>query len=131
VAQRVAGRLVVSGIVGEIAERARADPEIERILAAALRSRLFDETVARLLDTDGLWRLVDEVASSPSVLKAVEHQGIGFVDEVGERARSRSRRADAWVERLAWRVTRHEGEDPQPDESAPTLPATPPPDNGP
>jgi hypothetical protein len=130
-AQRVAARLLEDGIIEEIAERALAGPEAGRVLAVALRSRLLDEAVPGLLETDGLWRLVDEVARSPSVLKAVEHQGLGFVDEVGAGARNRSRRADAWVERLAGRMTRREGEESQTDVSAQTSPATRPPDNGP
>jgi hypothetical protein len=129
-AQRVAARMLEDGIAEEIAERALASPEAERILVAALRSGLFDDAVAELLKTDGLWLLVDEVARSPSVLEAVAHQGTGFAEQVGERARSRSRRADAWVERVAGRTRRHDAEHGPPDASAPTVPATRPPGEG-
>ena len=75
--------------------RGRAHPR-RRTAQRALRRRR-----QGLLKTDGLWRLVDEVARSPSVVEAIAHQGTGFAEQVGGRARSRSRRADAWVERVA------------------------------
>lgn len=129
-AQRVVDRLLESGIIEEIAERVLTGPEAEHILAAALRSGLFDDAVTGLLKTDGLWRLVDEVARSPSVVEAIAHQGTGFAEQVGERARSRSRRADAWVERVARGKRRQDAEHAQPDTNAPTLPATLPPGEG-
>ena len=62
-------------------------------------SGLFDRFADRLLASDGLWRLIDEIAESPSVTAAISGQGLGFADQLGGEVRTRSRRADAWVER--------------------------------
>ena len=52
-----------------------------------------------------LWRLVDELASSPAVTGAITQQGLGFADQVGDVARARSRTADDWLERRARRLS--------------------------
>jgi hypothetical protein len=62
-------------------------------------SGLFDRFADRLLASDGLWRLIDEIAESPSVTAAISGQGLGFADQLGGEVRTRSRRADEWVER--------------------------------
>ena len=62
-------------------------------------SGLFDHFVDRLLASDGLYRLVDEIAESPSVTAAISGQGLGFADQLGGELRTRSRRADHWLER--------------------------------
>jgi len=62
--------------------------------------------VARLVRTDALWLLVDEVARSPAVTEAIAQQGVGFADEVAGAVRVRSRRADALLERAARRALR-------------------------
>ncbi len=106
VVQRVIDRLLEDGIAEEIADRALAGPESERLLAAALRSPLVEEAVAQLLENQAVWILVDEIARSPSVTEAIAHQGTGFLDQVAARARDRSRKADARVQRLADRLAR-------------------------
>jgi hypothetical protein len=105
-AQRVADRLLEDGIVEQIAERAIAGPELSRVVANVIQSELLDESVAWLLETQALWILVDEIARSPSVTDAIAKQGSGFVEQVAESARGRSREADAWVQRVARRVGR-------------------------
>src|SRR5438270_1920594 len=75
-----------------------------RLVDSFFDSGMFDRLVERLLESDGLWYLVDEVAQSPAVLAAVSQQGLGFADQVGEQVRDRSRRADDWLERAARRV---------------------------
>lgn len=82
-------------------------------------SGLFAHFVDRLLESDALWHLVDEIAQSPSVLAALSQQGLGFADQIGRIARDRSRRADHRVERIAGRLRQH------PDEEAPTEPGLP------
>jgi hypothetical protein len=105
-ARRVADRLLEDGIAEQIAERALAGPELGRVVASVIQSELVEESVACLLETQALWILVDEIARSPSVTEAITHQGTGFVDQVTESARGRSREADAWVQRVARRVGR-------------------------
>jgi hypothetical protein len=67
-------------------------------------SGLFDHLLQRLGENPALWRLIDEIAQSPAVLAAVSQQGLGFADQVGDEMRSRSRRADDWLERAARRL---------------------------
>ena len=66
-------------------------------------SGLFDRFVDRLLASDSLWRLIDEVADSPSVTAAISGQGLGFADQLGGELRTRSRLADRWLERRVGR----------------------------
>lgn len=70
-------------------------------------SRLFDRLVDGLLASDGLWRLVDEVAASPAVMAAVSQQGLGFADQLGNAVRARSRKGDRRLERAADRLAGH------------------------
>ena len=53
-------------------------------------SGLFDHFIERLLASESLWHLVDEVAASPAVTAAISHQGLGFADQVGNELRSHS-----------------------------------------
>jgi hypothetical protein len=56
------------------------------------------------LVSDGLWRLIDEIASSPAVRAAVSQQGLGFADQLGDVVRERSRKGDRRLERVADRL---------------------------
>ena len=111
--QRVVDRLLESGEVERLLDSTR----MQAIAAQALGSEgtaqlidrffdsgLFDRFVDRLLSSDGLWRLVDEIAASPAVRAAVSQQGLGFADQVGESVRARSRKGDRRLERAAERL---------------------------
>ena len=67
---------------------------MDRLVAQVLDSRLVDASVARVLASDELWLVVDEVAQSPAVTEAITQQSAGFADqvagEVGERSRERT-----------------------------------------
>ena len=69
-------------------------------------SGLFDQFMERLAASDALWRLIDEIATSPTVTAALSKQGLGFADQVGDLMRDRSRKADHRAERIADRLTR-------------------------
>jgi hypothetical protein len=88
-------KVAVKRVIGSDAARV--------LIAEFFDSGLFDEFVDRLLASDALWRLVDEVAASPAVTAAITQQGLGFADQVGGEVRSRSRRADDWIEQRARR----------------------------
>ncbi|MGE5617487.1 MAG: hypothetical protein ACM3UX_00970 [Candidatus Woesearchaeota archaeon] len=131
----VANRAVEAGMEVErrASERVLGSAEFERLLTSALESPrvqaalrnavatdafkqvvadfvdagIVDVLLERLLTRPALWQLVDEVAASPAVTAAITQQGLGFADLVGEEARSRSRKADDWLERMARRLTRH------------------------
>jgi hypothetical protein len=81
-----------------------------QLIASMFETGLFDEFVDRLIASDGLWRLVDEVAASPAVAAAVTQQSLGFLDQVGDRVRARSRGADDRLEHAAQRLRRHRDE---------------------
>jgi hypothetical protein len=67
-------------------------------------SGFIDRLFERLLASESLWHLIDEIAGSPAVTAAVSQQGLGFADEVGDQVRTRSRKADDWMERAARRL---------------------------
>lgn len=71
-----------------------------------LDSPAMDRLVARLLESEELWRVVDEIAQSPAVTEAITRQSVGFADQVAGQVRDRSRSADARLERAARRVLR-------------------------
>ena len=71
-----------------------------------IESRLLDQVVARLLESEELWLLVDEIAQSPAVTEAITQQSLGFADEVADEVNVRTRRADAVAERVARRLLR-------------------------
>jgi hypothetical protein len=116
---RVADRLLSEGLVEETTVRvlegeefeyavqaALESPAVERLIGSAIESRLLDQAVARLLESDDLWLIVDEIASSPAVTAAIAQQSVGFADQVAGGVRSRSRNADAWLEGRARRAFR-------------------------
>lgn len=92
--------------VGHLLEQLVRSPGNERLVALLVDSPLPEEIVRQLLETEALWVFVDEIARSPSVTEAIAHQGAGFVDEIADKARDRSRSADIWVQRVARRVGR-------------------------
>jgi hypothetical protein len=79
---------------------------MERTVGQVIESRLLDQVVARLLESEELWLLVDEIAQSPAVTEAITQQSLGFADEVADEVNVRTRRADAIAERVARRLLR-------------------------
>jgi hypothetical protein len=115
--QRAVDRLLESGEL----ERLLASARLQAIVAQTLRSEgatqlidtffdsgLFDRLVDRLLSSDGLWRLVDEIAASPAVRAAISQQGLGFADQLGDSVRERSRKGDRRLERVADHLMRRD-----------------------
>lgn len=74
-----------------------------RLIDTLFDSGLLDRFFERLLASESLWNMIDEIASSPAVTAAISQQGLGFADQVGDEVRSRSRKADDWMERAARR----------------------------
>ncbi len=110
---RAVDRLLETGELGRLLASARLQSVVAQVLRSEGASQLvdtffdsglFDRLVDRLLSSDGLWRLIDEVAGSPAVRAAVSQQGLGFADQVGESVRTRSRKADRRLERAADRL---------------------------
>lgn len=100
-------RAIANGLVERIVDRLVAEGVVERAVDRVFdERRVIDEMVKRLLESDGLWVLVDEIAQSPAVTDAIGRQSIGFADQVAGQVRERSRRADARLERAARRALR-------------------------
>jgi hypothetical protein len=104
--QEDVARALESDALARLLDRVLNSPASERLMSQVLRSPLLEETVTRLLESEELWILVDEIARSPSVTEAITHQSAGFIDEVTDRVRDRSREGDALLERTARRFSR-------------------------
>ncbi len=117
--QRVAERVLHSRELQRLIVSVMESAEVRTALGEVMSSQavqemvdivfdngLFDHVVDRLLASDAMWRLIDEVATSPAVRAAVTQQGLGFADQIGEDVRRRSRRADDWLERAAQGLVR-------------------------
>jgi hypothetical protein len=99
-------RVLEGAELERVVEAALESPTVERIIGRAIDSRLADQAVVRLLQSDDLWLLVDEVARSPAVTAAIARQSASFADQVAGGVRTRSSNADAWLERRARRLLR-------------------------
>jgi hypothetical protein len=109
-ASRVGEEAVDRVLDSALAKRAIARA-VERVAdemgeGPALDSPAMDRLVARLLESEELWLIVDEIAQSPAVTEAITRQSVGFADQVAGQVRDRSRSADARLERAARRMLR-------------------------
>ena len=102
-------RLLASAQVQAIVAQVVKSDGATRLIDTFFDSGLFDRFVDRLLASDGLWRLVDEIASSAAVRAAVSQQGLGFADQLGDAMRQRSRKGDRRLERVADHLLRRDG----------------------
>jgi hypothetical protein len=100
-------RGIADGLVERIVDRLVAEGVVERAVDRVFdEQRVIDEIVKRLIESEALWVLVDEIAQSPAVTEAIGRQSIGFADQVAGQVRLRSRKADARIERVARRALR-------------------------
>jgi hypothetical protein len=97
---------------------------MEALVGDVLDSRLLDTSIARVLASEELWLVVDEVARSPAVTEAIAHQGAGFADQVAGELGERSRRADARLEGMVRRLLRRRPAPEDPD-GAVAMPGPP------
>jgi hypothetical protein len=111
--QRAVDRLLDSGELERLLDSARLQAIVAQVIQSDgatqlidtfFDSGLFDRFIDRLLASDGLWRLVDVIAASPTVRAALSQQGLGFADQVGDAVRVRSRKGDRRLERAADRL---------------------------
>jgi hypothetical protein len=101
-------------------QRALESDGASRLVDALFDSGLLDRFLERLLASDSLWHMIDEIAGSPAVTAAISQQGLGFADQVGDEVRERSRKADDWMERTARRLI-HRHATPLPAEPGPST----------
>ena len=104
-------------LVGVVAD----SPGMERMVGRVLDSRLLDTGMARLLASEELWEMVDEIAQSPAVSDAIAHQSLSFADEMAGEVRTRSRRIDDRLARAARKAFGRRAEGPT-SRAAPPLP---------
>jgi hypothetical protein len=93
----------VAAVLAQLLDSEATGRLVDRVFA----SRVIDDVVERLLASEELWMLVARIAESPTVTDAMMQSSRGLADEVGEQVRTRSRGADAWLERTARRFGRH------------------------
>ena len=113
-AERVAVRVLEGPELNQIVARVVQSPATEQLLARVIDSRLLGDAIAGLLEREELWTLVEEVARSPAVTSAIAQQSVGFAGEVAGQVRTRSDRADDWLERRARGLFRRRPSDPGP-----------------
>ena len=117
-------RIVIAAInsthVQAALETAMAGDAAQRLVDTLFDSGLIDRVFGRLLASDALWHMIDEIAASPAVTAAISQQGLGFADQMGDEVRERSRKADDWVERAARRLI-HRAPRPLPAEPGPSM----------
>jgi hypothetical protein len=122
-AQEVIDRVLASALAEDVLERlvgrAVDSPDAERLVGRVIDSRLVDMAMLQLLESDGLWVLVEQIAQSPAVTDAISQQGVGFADQMAGVVRDRSRIADDRLERLGRRLARRAPRDAAPPGSAP------------
>jgi hypothetical protein len=106
---------LASPVVDRLTSSVVNSASMERLVLKVIDSRLVDAAVARLLESEELWIVVDEVARSPSVTDAIGQQGLGFAGQVSDAVRTRSLRADERLEHAARRLFRRR-------EAAPAVP---------
>ena len=100
-------RAIANGLVERIVDRLVAERVVERTVDRIFdEQRVIDEVVKRLIESEALWVLVEEIAQSPAVTEAIGRQSIGFADQVAGEVRARSRVLDARLERGARRALR-------------------------
>jgi hypothetical protein len=104
--ERLVGAALDTPELQRAARRAFESDAARQLIDSFFDSGLFDHFVDRMLADGALWRIVDEVAASPTVTAAIAQQGLGFGEQIGDELRSRSRSADDWLERLARRLLR-------------------------
>jgi hypothetical protein len=97
-------RLLAGSRMRAVVEQVLESDGVKALIDTFFDSGVFDHFVQRLLASDALWHLVDDVAASPAVTAAISQQGLGFADQLGEEMRARSRRADDRLERVARRL---------------------------
>jgi hypothetical protein len=109
--ERLLGSARFQAAVKQVLESEGAKQLVDVFFASGLLDRFLD----RLGNSDALWNLVDEIAGSPAVTAAISQQGLGYADQVGDAVRTRSRKADDWLERAAARLIGRRQGDPPPE----------------
>jgi hypothetical protein len=111
VAERLAGELVAKGALEEaltsaleheeaqrLLERAIASPGLERLIITVLESRLVPELTDRILASREMQAVLEYVAKSPELRRALTEQSSSLAEEMVDGLRSRTETLDAAAE---------------------------------
>jgi hypothetical protein len=120
VASPLAQRAVTRALAGPVAAAVDGE-DAERLAAQVIQSRVLDVAVERLLESEDMWLLVEEIIQSPTVTEAIGQQGLGFADQLADVVRERSGTADARVERVARRLLRRPPRSSEPVDRSPAA----------
>jgi hypothetical protein len=112
VVERLAGELVATGAVEEaltaaleheaaqrLLEQTLSSPGLERLLVTMLESRIVPELTDRILRSPEMQAVLEYVASSPELRRALTQQGSSLADEMVDGLRSRTESLDDRTER--------------------------------
>jgi hypothetical protein len=112
VAERLASELVTTGAVEDaltatleheaaqrLVERALASPGLERLLVAVLDSRLVPELTDRILRSREMQTVLEYIATSPEVRRALTEQSSSLAEEMVDGIRTRTETLDDAAER--------------------------------
>jgi hypothetical protein len=98
-AQRLLERTLASPGTERLVEGALASPATERLLIAVLESRLVPELTDRLLRSDEMQTVLEYVATSPEVRRALTEQSSSLAEEMAGGLRTRTETLDDVAER--------------------------------
>ena len=122
----LADRALRAALEGPLLDMVARDLVRYRVADRLLSDGLVEQTTTRVLESEDLWVLVEQIARSPAVTDAIARQSVGFADQVAGGVRARSRSADTWLEQRARRMLKRRGT--KPPDSVPPPDPIPPPD---
>jgi uncharacterized RDD family membrane protein YckC len=93
-------RVLTRDVAERVVERVLTSPGVEPAAAKVIESDLVDQLTRRILDSDEMEMAIERVAASPQVRNAVARQGVGLIDDVGDKLSLIAARLDGAVERL-------------------------------
>ena len=104
--ERVVAELLRAGVIERVADQLVESSLPARLVdeVGAHQRALVDDVLGRVLESAELQRVVEHVASSDAIRRALSAQSSGLADEVAGAVRSRSENADEAAERFARRL---------------------------
>ena len=105
-AEQVVRSLVRHRVIERMAAEIAATADVDAAVVAALDSRLVLELTDRILESPGMQRAVEHVASTPELRRALAEQSGGLAEDLVGGLRQRSESIDEAAERVVRRWLR-------------------------
>ena len=103
-------QVLEAGLLDEVVTRALADDSVERtvdrLLTRWFEGPLYDDVINRVLASEELWHLVNEIAHSPEVMEAIAAGSASLAGEVADQVRRRTIVVDDVAERITRKLLR-------------------------